>query len=224
MLGLKTFGSDLMAASGRLFRRRPPIVDAGNLADFIDEQSAFVAQKGVYEYSRARAGHYSKILFAEQAFVDAVDRSRWLAFPIGLAMVGELVDGILRPHAGGEQHAQREALGRLVLSVFDRYPAPAALGQDAWSDARRELQLRLQSFGLHPVRRAFEIPDPFVRAYLDLMPIHKKLRASELPTLQGYLRVTLCNMHEELTKRMDVPAVVASMLEGTAGTRDASAT
>ena len=85
MLGLKTLGSDLMAASGRLFRRRPPIVDAGNLVDFIDEQSAFVAQKGVYEYSRARAGHYAKILFAEQVFVDAVDKSRWLGFPIGLA-------------------------------------------------------------------------------------------------------------------------------------------
>ena len=111
----------------------------------------------------------------------------------------------------------------LVLSVFDRYPVPAALGEHAWSEARASWQRRLQLIGLHPPKRAFEIPDPFVKAYLDLMPIHKKLRASELPTLQGYLKVTLCNMHEELTKRMDVPAVVASLLEGTAGARDASA-
>jgi hypothetical protein len=209
--------------SDGLFRRRPPIVDAGALADFIDQQSAFVAQKGIYEYSRARAGHYAKILFAEQAFVDAVERSRWLAFPIGLAMVGELVDGVLRPHAKGQQDRQLETVGHLVLSVFDRYPAPAVVGQPTWSESRDELQRRLQLIGLHPVKRAFEIPDPFVRAYLDLMPIHKKLRASELPTLHGYLRVTLCNLHEELTKRADAAALVASLLEGRAGTGDTRA-
>ena len=55
------------------------------------------------------------------------------------------------------------------------------------------------------------------------MPIHKKLRASELPTIHGYLKVTLCNVHEELTKRIDVPVVVASLLEGGAGVQDARA-
>jgi hypothetical protein len=30
----------------------------------------------------------------------------------------------------------------------------------------------------------------------------------------------LCNVHEELTKRIDAPAVVASLLEGRAGTQD----
>jgi hypothetical protein len=223
VVGLKTLGSDLMAVSDRLFRRRPPIVDAGTLADFIDEQSAFVAQKGIYEYSRARAGHYAKILFAEQAFVDAVDRSRWLAFPIGLAMVAELVEGTLRPLAGADKDRQLDALVRLALSVFDRYPTPAILGQHAWSETREELGRRLQLIGLHPVKRAFEISDPFVRAYLDLMPIHKKLRASERPTLHGYLRVTLCNMHEELTKRMDGPVVVASLLAGQDSAGDARA-
>ena len=225
MLGLKTLGSELMAMSDRLFRlrRRPPIVDARTLADFIDEQSAFLAQKGIYEYCRARAGHYAKVLFAEQPFVDAIDRARWLAYPIGLVMVGELAEGVLRPLAGAEQNQQLDALGRLVLSVFDRYPTPAALGQQAWSDARGELQRRMQLIGLHPVKRAFEIPDPFARAYFDLMPIHKKLRASELPTLQGYLRATLCNTHEELTKRADAPALVASLLERASDTRDARA-
>ncbi len=223
MLGLKTLGSDLMAMSGGLFRRRPPIVDAGTLADFIDEQSAFLAQKGIYEYSRARAGHYAKVLFAEQSFVDAVDRARWVAYPIGLAMVGELVEGMLRPLAGAEQDRQREALGRLVLTVFDRHRTPAALGQQAWSEARDELQRRLQLIGVHPVKRAFEIPSPFARAYFELMPIHKKLRASELPTMHGYLMATLCNMHEELTKRADTAALVASLLEAAAGECDARA-
>lgn len=82
-----------------LFWRPAPIVDMKSLADFIDDQAAFVVQKGIYEYSRARAGHYSKVLFSEPEFLDALERSRWAAYPLGLAMVGEVVEGVLRPHA-----------------------------------------------------------------------------------------------------------------------------
>ena len=31
------------------FRRRPPIRDAQSLADFIDENAAFLVQKAIYE-------------------------------------------------------------------------------------------------------------------------------------------------------------------------------
>lgn len=82
---------------------------------------------------------------------------------------------------------------------------------------------RLQLIGLHPPKRAFEIPDPFVKAYFDLMPINERLRRSEFPTIHGYLKVTLCNVHEELTKRMDAPALVASLLESPTGAQDALA-
>jgi hypothetical protein len=194
-----------------LFRRRPPVDDAATLAQFIDEHSAFLVQKGIYEYSRARAGHYSKVLFAEEGFAAAVERSRWQAYPLGLAMVGELVEGVLRPHAGEDRAQQANALSALVLSVFDRYPTPAALGAQAWREARAELEPRLQLIGMHPTKRAFEIPEPFARAYFDLMPIHKKLRSSEFPTLHNYLKVTLCNIHDELTKRIDVGGVVAAL-------------
>jgi hypothetical protein len=216
-------GSELRAISDSIFRRPPPVDDASALADFIDQQAAFVIQKGIYEYARARAGHYAKVLFKEQQFADAVDRSRWGAYPIGLAMVGELVEGVLRPFCGDDRSRHLGALRGLVLSVFDRYPVPAALGQHQWSDARTELARRMQLVGLRAPKRSFEIADPFVQAYFDLMPINEKLRRSEFPTIHGYLKVTLCNVHEELTKRMDAPAVVASLLESPAGAQDARA-
>src|SRR5215475_8230141 len=150
-----------------LFRRRPPIRAPEALADFIDQQSAFLVQKGIYEYARARAGHYSKVLFREQGFQDAVEQSRWRAYPLGLAMVGELVEGVLRPFAA-DRHAQLEALRELVLDVFDRYPVPAALGAAAWNEARTELMRRLTLTGLHPPKRAFEICEPFAQSYVDL--------------------------------------------------------
>ena len=197
-----------------LFRPWPPIRDVAELADFIDAQSAFVAQKGIYEYARARAGHYAKVMFAEQEFIDAADRSRWRAYPLGLAMVGALVEGVLRRHAGDDPAAVLEALRRLVLAVFDRYPVPSALGPDAWSEGRAELARRLQSIGLHPPKRVIDIPEPFYKTYFDLMPIHKNLRSRDLLTTHSYLRLTLCHIHEELTRRMDAPALLGSLRGG----------
>ena len=194
-----------------MFRSRPPIRDSDELAQFIDENAAFLEQKGIYEYARARAGHYAKVLFKESMFAEAVERSRWTAYPLGLAMVGELVEGVLRPPADVDRSQQLETLRAIVLSVFDRYATPAVLGAASWSQMRIDLERRLQLIGLHPPKRAFEIPQPFARAYFDLMPIHKQLRASEFPTLHGYLKVTLCNIHDELTKRLDAEAVASSL-------------
>jgi hypothetical protein len=193
-----------------LFRRRPPIRDAQALAEFIDRQSAFLVQKGIYEYSRARAGHYSKVLFAEPGFQNAVERSRWRAYPLGLAMVAELVEGVLRPYAAN-RNRQLDALSALVLAVFDRYPIPAVLGEEAWSEARAELVRRLQLIGLHAPKRAFDICEPWAETYFNLMPIHQTLRRAEFPTIRNYLKVTLCNIHDEFTRRLDAAAVAAAL-------------
>jgi hypothetical protein len=192
------------------FRTPAPIRDAQALADFIDQHAAFLMQKGIYEYSRARAGHYAKVLFREAGFQTAVEQSRWRAYPLGLAMVAELVEGVLRPH-GIDRNMQLNALSALVLAVFDRYPVPAALGEQAWSGARTELARRLQLIGLHAPKRAFDICEPWTDTYFNLMPIHEKLCASEYPTIRNYLRVTLCNIHDEFTKRLDAPAVAAAL-------------
>ena len=192
-----------------IFRARPPIRDLEGLAGFIDENAAFVVQKGIYEYSRARAGHYAKVLFSEADFKAAVEEARWRAYPLGLAMVAEAVEGVLRAHAGDERRTAFEALESLVLAVFDRYPVPAALGGAEWGEARRELERRLGLIGIHAVKAAKDIPEPFAEAYFDLMPIDRKLRRSEFPTIRNYLRVTLCNIHDEFSKRADAPALAA---------------
>jgi hypothetical protein len=195
-----------------LFRPRPPIRASEELADFIDQHSAFLVQKGIYEYARARAGHYAKVLFREQGFQDAVEQSRWRAYPLGLAMVAELVEGVLRPYAA-DRHRQLEALSDLVLSVFDHYPVPPALGAQAWSEARSELVRRLGLIGMHAPKRAFEICEPWTETYFNLMPIHEKLRTAEFPTIRNYLRVTLCNIHDEFTQRLDAAALATALRE-----------
>jgi hypothetical protein len=194
-----------------IFRRKSPIRQPGELADFIDAQAAFLAQKGIYEYSRARAGHYSKVLFAEAAFQQAVEQSRWRAFPLALAVVAEIVEGQLRPQAGGDRQAVFNALVALVLEVFDRYPAPAALAKTEWLDARRELAHRLDLIGAHAVKHAKDVPENFAQEYVALMPIHEKLRGTDNLTIANYMRVTTINIHDEFDKRADKRALVDAL-------------
>jgi hypothetical protein len=195
-----------------IFRRRPSICDSQSLADFIDQQAAFVVQKGIYEYSRARAGHYAKVLFREAAFLDAVEESRWRAYPLGLAMVGEVVEGVLRPGYRDDRLRGVAAVRELVLDVFDRYPVPTQLDDETWRAARVELAHRLDLIGLHPVKRVIDIPETLATAYFELMPIHEKLRGRDFPTIHNYLKVVLLNVHEELTRKLDAPAVVGALL------------
>ena len=194
-----------------IFRRPAPILDTAGLADFIDQNAAFVAQKGIYEYSRARAGHYAKVLFGEAEFRDACDRARWRAFPLGLAMVAEVAEGVLCPADREERPAQVDALRALTLSVFDRYPVHAVLGQTTWSWLRGDLERNLQLVGLHQPKWAKDVPAPYAEKYFELMPIHEKLRGRDAPTIHNYLRVTMCNIHDELTKRVDVAAIAHAL-------------
>ena len=125
-------------------------------------------------------------------------------------MVAEIVEGILRPY-GADRRLQLDALIALVLSVFDRYPVPAPLGAAAWSAARAELARRLTLIGLHPPKRAMDVPEPWAETYFNLMPIHEKLRRPDQPAIHNYLRVTMINIHDEFSKRMDAPALASAL-------------
>ncbi len=195
-----------------MFRRAPAIREPTGLADFIDSNAAFLIQKGMYEYSRARAGHYAKVLLQEPEFLEAIEKSRWQGYPLGLAMVGEMVEGVLHAAFGDDRRAGLDGLAALVLSVFDRYPVPPPIGSRAWEDARSDLKRRLDQIGLHPPKFVKDIPVPLAEAYFDLMPIHEKLRAPDFPAIRNYLRVSLINIHDELIGRLDVPAVARALL------------
>ena len=72
----------------------------------------------------------------------------------------------------------------------------------------------MQAIGLHPPKRAIDIPEPYARTYWDLMPISKEVRSRDFPTTRSYLKVTLCNVHDELTSRADAPALARQLRDG----------
>lgn len=193
------------------FRRRPPIREIADLADFIDEQSAYLVQRYIYDYTNARAGPYTKSLLTRPEFMAVVERSRWSAYPLGLAMIGEMVEGVLRPHAAGESRTILDPLASLVLDVFDRYSVPAPIGADAWRAARQELASKLDQIGLHPAKRVTDIPEPYVERYFNMMPFDEALLTNDVPTTRSYLRLTLTNIRDELLKRMNAADLAAKL-------------
>ena len=75
---------------------------------------------------------------------------------------------------------------------------PPSIGEAAWLEARRDLAHRLDLVGGHAPKRVMDIPDPLAEAYFAMMPIHEKLRGRDFQTTRNYLRVSLCNIHDEL--------------------------
>lgn len=194
-----------------IFRRRAAVRDVGALADFIDRHAAFLAQRGIYEYSRARAGPHGNTLLREKGFQAAVEKSRWEAYPLAVAMVGEMVEGALRPVAGDREDAVREGILAAAVSVLDRYPVPQPLGGDAWLAAREALVQRLRGTALHPPKPVKDIVEPFAEPYHGLMPIHERLRARDFPAVRNYLKVSLVNIHQEFVACAEPAALVDSL-------------
>jgi len=85
------------------------------------------------------------------------------------------------------------------------------IGRDDWQAAREDLAQRLKAVSLHPPKLAKDIPEPFAERYFALMPIHERLRDRDFPTIRNYLKVTLCNIHDELSERIDVRGLVAAL-------------
>ena len=130
---------------------------------------------------------------------------------MGLAMVGEMVEGTLREGAR-DRRALLDAIAALVLSVFDRYPIPPPLSPTLGVRPVPNLARRLDQIGLHPPKRVIDIPEQFSADYFNLMPIHEKMRSKDEPTTRSYLKLSLCNMRDELVKRMDAPAIVGALM------------
>jgi hypothetical protein len=207
--------SEEMGILDFLLRRKPRLDSPQRLADFIDEHAAFLVQKGIYDYSRARAGHYSKVMLADEGFQGALNRARWRAFPLGLAMVGETVESVLAPHSGGDRRRELDPLIKLVLSVYDRYPRPAELTDEEWAAGRADLALHLDRLSTHPPKRVIDIPVPFAERYFAMMPFDEPFLTPDAPTARGFMQLQLVKVQDELTNRMDADAMVKQLSGGT---------
>ena len=56
-----------------------------------------------------------------------------------------------------------------------------------------------------------DIPELFAEALFRLDADPRKLRGRDFQTTRNYLQVSTCNIHDELTKRIDAPAAAHAL-------------
>jgi hypothetical protein len=191
------------------FGRKPPIDSREKLVEFLDTRSAFLIQKNIFDYARARSGPYFSQIIKEQAFKDSVEVSRWTGFPTGLAALAEIVRGVLFQSA--ERKPLSDAVSSAALSAFDKYPVPEALGEETWKKARETLIERLALIDSHPPKFAKDVILPYAQVLYDSQPIHEELRKRDFEMIQAQLRINLVTMHDEFEKRADKRALLTDL-------------
>lgn len=195
-----------------MFRRPPPLADVGELEDFLDERASFLVQKNVFEYSRARAGIMAEKLFREPGFKEAIDTARWRGYPIALANVTEMVEGVLRPRADGREDELLAAIITASRAVIHRYPVPPREPAHFWAEAEAWLEARLKPIQDEPPKAVKDIPLSTARQMFDLLPIHPSLRGEDYIMVRNHLRTNLCRMFEDFIARAELDPLVADLL------------
>ena len=197
-----------------VFRKPTAIECLTDMEDFLDTRAAFLVQKCVFEYSRARAGILSQKLFREKGFKAAVSHSAWKNYPLCLENITIMVEQLLRPNAGDLQAEMRAGMKTAAANVTDRYPIPEGFEARFWADARERICARIERAGLAAPRPVMDLPKETIKEFFDELPIHESLRGHDFILVQNNLRSNLCQMHDEFIGRADLPALAQSVIAG----------
>jgi len=194
-----------MALLDRLMRwfRPEPIATIEALEAFMDSRAAFMAQKCVVEYCRARSGVLSMKLFKEPAFIEALHHSRWTTYALVYCDIAEMVEGVLRPHARGTLNRLAEGLAHLAERTFASHGLPTGAPADFWTEALAGLERRLALAQLHAPRPVRDIPKTEIEGVLASLPIHPSLRGEDFELLQNHLRINLVRIYEDFLAAAD---------------------
>lgn len=193
------------------FKKEPAVDSVGALEDFLDRHAAFIVQKCIFEYSRARSGTMSMALFKEKAFMEAIELSRWQNYPIGLGNVSEMVMNTLREHAGERQSLLVDRVVEASHAVTGRYRVPDGFPDGFWADVRAGLETRLRQAALAAPKPVKDIPNPTINTFFDQLPIHKNLRGHDHQLVQNNIRINLCRSYEAFVEALDAPALMADL-------------
>ena len=104
----------------------------------------------------------------EKGFAQSVEHARWQAYPLGLAMVGEMIEGVLASQLTGMPRWQMLD----GLKPSPSFPASTAirflhrLEKRPGSRRVRDLAHRLDLAGGHAPKRVMDIPEPLRKPIL----------------------------------------------------------
>jgi hypothetical protein len=190
--------------------RAPPVMAANELADFLGAQTAYIAQRSVIEYCRARTGLNWDKLFAEPSFLDRLEVCRWEAYAVVLAEVAELALIRLRRQGAAAPATYLPGLVQTAHAALLRHPVPAH--RTSWTDAADAIERHLAQALMAAPRPVHLLGVYSADVIFDLLPIHADLRRHDRVMFQNSVRFAICGAFDEMTRRLDVPALEASLL------------
>jgi hypothetical protein len=195
-----------------------PIDTLEGLERFLDSRAAFMAQKCVMEYCRARSGVLWQKLFKEQAFLAALHESRWITYSIAYCDLAEMVEGLLRDRHSGPPAALSQGLLAMAERTFARHGLPAGAPDDFWEKALQRLEHRLAAARLHEPKPVREIPKTDMEEVFAHLPIHESLRGHDYQLVQNHLRTNIVRIYEDFLEAADLDRLAEAVVsEGTNG-------
>jgi hypothetical protein len=197
----------------RAFRSRDEkVAEGAALSRFLGSRAAFLSQKCVTEFCRVRAGVHWEKLFREEPFQAALLKSTWTAFTPALAMLAEMVEGVLRAQAGNRDTLLRDRLTQMAGSVRANLVLPPEADRDKWSSQEGLVADRLAHAALAAPRPVRNLADPLAQQVFDALPIHADLLTNDFDYIFNNLRMNLLRAHDDFTTLADVPALTSNLL------------
>jgi hypothetical protein len=199
--------------SRRLSGRRERIQDMAGLTKFIETRTSFVTQKCITEFCRVRAGVHWEKLFKEQEFGDALLVSTWSSFTPVLAMMMEMVEGVMRSPAGASQDVLRASLVEMATDIRSGMHLPPQMDENLWKNQSDLVANALARAALAAPRPVRVVASPLAETVFRLLPLHESVVANDDDYIFNNLRVGLLRAHDDFIGSADLRALVRSLTQ-----------
>lgn len=197
---MKAAGRALFAAV-REKLRPAALADAAAMARWADRQAAFIAQKCLMDYLRARLGTTSTKVLKEQMFIEVYDRCRWESWAAACSDLLVMAEAQWR--AGLDSAAQRQlvsALGQVHVHILRDAAMPAH--RTDWADQIEWHGARMAALADKPPAGPAQIALHTARRMHETLPINAGLRnVQDRQFIYGGVRMQAIQAWEELRRR-----------------------
>ena len=201
----------LLDSLERLFRKPEAIADREALQRFIDSRASFIAQKGIVEFCRVRAGVFWQKLFTEDEFRRALSYSCWQAYAPALALVCEMVEAALRPAAGIHRPRVEAAIVELARAAYMAYPLPEGFSEEGWSERFGIVSARMAEIAGQPSKPVRDMPKGMAELVFGALPIHPSIVTNDADYIHNNIRMNLLRAHEDFLAAADLPRLAAAL-------------